>query len=282
MWRVLRDRRLWFALGAVAIGLGLMRVTAAPRPMVSWPEVALDEALAPAQRAVRRVVAFWEQERRSAFDVLQLRRENRELRKELERLSLLESQREELAQQNRRLRDLLGFREDLAALLPYQAVGAEVIGRNPDNWFDVIVVDKGREDGIDLDHVAVTGQGLVGRVIQVTPRTATVMLLTDPESGVGGQVQREASREAGVVLGQRGRPEELLLQFFSRDANVLPGDRIVTSGLGELFPKGLPIGVVIEVEAQEFGLVKAARLAPSVDFRHLEEVLLLRVDKGAA
>jgi len=107
----------------------------------------------------------------------------------------------------------------------------------------------------------------------VTSGTATVLLLTDPDSGVGGMVQR--TREAGVVLGGPGERRTLTMRMFSREADVRVGDRVVTSGLGMMFPKGLFIGRVDGVRSAEHGLVLEAIVTPSVDFGRLEEVVVL-------
>ena len=113
---------------------------------------------------------------------------------------------------------------------------------------------------------------MVGRILELGDNVSTVLLLTDPESGVGAVAQR--SRDLGVVLGGGG-PQTLIARFFSKDADVQVGDRIVTSGMGSKFPDGLLIGEVVSVSVPQPGLVKEAVVKPSADFEHLEEVMVI-------
>lgn len=99
-----------------------------------------------------------------------------------------------------------------------------------------------------------------------------MLLLTDPESGVGALISR--SRDYGVVVGGSG-PDTLVMRFFSKDADVRPGDQVLTSGVGSVYPEGLVIGEVAEVYVPQPGLVKECYVKPAVDFAHLEEVLVM-------
>ncbi|MBX6378155.1 MAG: rod shape-determining protein MreC, partial [Clostridia bacterium] len=141
-------------------------------------------------------------------------------------------------------------------------------------WYGTVTIDKGSAAGVREGMVVVEAQGLVGRVVSTSPHTAVVRLLTDPQSGVGAQVQRAESGAYGVVLGQ-GSGRQLNMRFYSRDADVVPGDVVVTSGLSALFPAGLPIGRVTAVDSEDFGLVRTARVEPFADIDRLREVLLL-------
>src|SRR5690606_14127023 len=118
----------------------------------------------------------------------------------------------------------------------------------------------------------ISRKGLVGRVLKLDARSAQVLLLTDPESGVGALISR--SRDYGVVVGGSG-PDTLVMRFFSKDADVRPGDQVLTSGVGSVYPEGLVIGEVAEVYVPQPGLVKECYVKPAVDFAHLEEVLVM-------
>ena len=198
-----------------------------------------------------------------------MRDENLMMRDTVLKTPWLEADLQEALKENQRLRDLLRFAETLK----YVYIPAEVIGRNPDNWLNTAVINKGLADGVSMNDPVVTSLGLVGRVIKVTRKTATVMLMLDPDSGVGGLVQR--SRDAGVVVGVAGG-QTVSMKLFPRDPDVKAGDVIVTSGLGSFFPKGLPIGKVVSVSKGEYGLVKVADIQPFVNFDRLEEVLVLK------
>ncbi len=258
------------AVIVVLVTVATMSWTAHERQRLSALERLLQEATAPLQAWVHsaalsldRQVARW-REVRSLWATVEV------LGREAARVAELDHRLAELAAENQRLRALLDF----AGTLEVDYIAAQVTGRNPDNWFHTLTVNRGQEHGVEVGDTVVTSQGLVGRVTAVTARTASVMLILDPDSGVGCMVQR--TRDAGVVLGRAGDREFLHMKMFFRQADVVPGDKVVTSGLSQVFPKGLLIGTVVSVGPDETGLVKTARLSPAVDFDRLEEVLIVR------
>ncbi len=256
------------AVTVVAVVL-LASLTARERDRLTSLEAWFLDALAPAQRWASEVVSRIQAGTRLVAEYRSLLAENARLRAEVERLTALEAEWEEVLAENHRLREFLGF----AQRGEHQFVAAEVIYRNPDNWFNRLAVNKGTLHGVKKDMPVVAAGRLVGRVVRVSARTATVLLLTDPDSAVGALIQ--SSRDAGVVLGAPGRPDELQLRLFSRDARVTVGDRVVTSGLGGLFPPGLIIGEVTWVEREHLGLVRFAAVRPAVDLARLTEVLII-------
>jgi len=197
-----------------------------------------------------------------------LMEENKELKSRLDSLESLLTRLREIENENQRLKELLGFREQLEQ--EYKA--ADVIGRSPSKWFSTITISLGSEDGVTVDAPVISRRGLVGRVIKVEARSAQVLLLTDPESGVGSLISR--SRDYGAVVGGNGS-DALVMRFFSRDADVRVGDEVLTSGVGSVYPAGLVVGEVAEVYVPQPGLVKECYVRPAVDFAHLEEVLVM-------
>ncbi len=197
-----------------------------------------------------------------------VRTENVVLRAENERLRVQSLQSADTREENARLRRLLALRDRL----PLSTLAGEVIGREGGGWVRTLTVNRGRGDGIGQQTPVIVPEGLVGRVVQVRARAAVVQLLNDPTSTVGAVVQR--TRTAGLVEGDPGGT--VRFKFMARDgAGVAPGDFVVTSGLGALFPKGLPVGRVIAIEDKGSALFHFAVLAPAVDFSRVEEVLLL-------
>jgi len=178
----------------------------------------------------------------------------------------------EVERENDRLRGLLAYRieegDTAGHMLP-----ARVIGRDPSNWFAMIRIDRGAEDGVRRDMPVVLPAGLVGRAYVVGRHTTDVLLITDPRSGVGGLVQE--TRTPGVVKGVFQGTSALRMSYLAKDADIEKGQMVVTSGLGGLFPKGIPIGRIAAVEREPSGLTKTADLVPAVDFEHLEEVLVI-------
>jgi rod shape-determining protein MreC len=197
-----------------------------------------------------------------------VRRDNATLRDENEHLRVQALQAGETREENARLRRLLVLKDRL----PLATLAGEVIGREAGGWVRSLTVNRGRGDGISQQTPVIVPDGLVGRVVQVHRAAAVIQLLNDPASTVGAVVQR--TRTAGLVEGDAGGT--VRFKFMARDgASVAPGDLVVTSGLGTLFPKGLPVGRVVKIEDKGSALFHFAVLAPAVDFSRVEEVLLV-------
>jgi len=215
-------------------------------------------------RVHRGALGFWA----NYLDWKAVRRENATLRGENEQLRVQTLQAGETREENTRLRRLLVLRDRL----PLATVAGEVIGREAGGWVRSLTVNRGRGDGIAQQTPVIMPDGLVGRVVQVHRSAAVIQLLNDPASTVGAVVQR--TRTAGLVEGDAGGA--VRFKFMARDgASVAPGDLVVTSGLGTLFPKGLPVGRVVKIEDKGSALFHFAVLAPAVDFSRVEEVLLV-------
>ena len=215
-------------------------------------------------RVHRGALGFWAH----YVDWKMARREVVSLRGENEQLRVQALQAGETREENTRLRRLLVLRDRL----PLATVAGEVIGREAGGWVRSLTVNRGRSDGIAQQTPVIMPDGLVGRVVQVHRGAAVIQLLNDPASTVGAVVQR--TRTAGLVEGDAGGA--VRFKFMARDgASVAPGDLVVTSGLGTLFPKGLPVGRVVKIEDKGSALFHFAVLAPAVDFSRVEEVLLV-------
>ncbi|MGD9853173.1 MAG: rod shape-determining protein MreC [Nitrospirales bacterium] len=167
--------------------------------------------------------------------------------------------------------------EEFERLLTYQqtapmkTVAARIIGRNVSNWYRAVIIDKGQQDGIDQEMGVITEAGVVGRVIRVNPRTAVVLLLTDPNVAVTGMIQK--SRDEGII---QGTPQGTIqMKYLPPLSPVEAGDRIVTSGLAGDFPRGLHIGKIQTMIKSDTDLFQAAEIIPVVDFAKLEGVLVI-------
>ena len=160
-----------------------------------------------------------------------------------------------MREENNRLQEALLAAKRLEKLAPLQehraaAVPANVFARDASSWFKTILVDKGEIDGVSRDMAVAVAEGLVGRVIEVFPSAAKVLLITDPNSGVDVIVQR--TRAQGIM---EGRVEEFCtLKYVRKMDDVQVGDKVITSGLGGIFPKGLLAGTVTRVEKKRTGL----------------------------
>lgn len=234
-------------------------------------ESAVRDVLAPVQRMVmiagREVSEFVS----SPARLIGMSRRNRELEQRNDELESQLLRFKEIREENIRLKQLLQFNTGLAPQMTTQA--AAVTGRDHGNWFGSIIINKGENQGIRNDMAVITPAGLVGKVVRVSGNTAEVLLITDPRSGVGSLVQE--TRAPGIVEGVVGGQGRLKMVHIPVDLAPDPGNRVITSGLGSVFPKGIPLGLVREVRKEESGLFKMAEIEPYVDFNRLEEVLVV-------
>ena len=202
-------------------------------------------------------------------DARELREENRRLQAENNQLVTENTHLKEFESENATLRDLLKFTQNNPA---YTLLVADVIGRDPSPYLGSIVISVGENRGLKPGLPVITaGSALVGRVIQVNPRTAKVQLLMDVSSAVNALVQ--SSRATGLVKGQ---PDgSLVIEFIPMEDKVSSGDIILTSGLGGELPRSLVIGTVTDVTKRDIDLFQSATLKPAVDLNRLEVVLVI-------
>ncbi|HLJ62333.1 MAG TPA: rod shape-determining protein MreC [bacterium] len=266
---LLRHRRLivFLTLSVVALAVLTEQVRTPDRRRVGWVGEAVEFALAPAATVLSRIGGAVSGAWSLLNEIGALRTENARLRAEVGQLREENAGLRPAAQENARLGALLGFKEHQ----PYQTVATRVIGREPSDWFSTVLVDRGTLTGVRRNDPVVTSDGLVGHVIETGLTWSRVLLLPDPRSAVGVLVVR--SREAGVVEGQ-GYPV-LHLKYLARDADVQPGDQIVTSGLGQIYPRSLVVGTVIGVTHAAGDMFQEALVRPSADLAHLEELLIV-------
>lgn len=271
LWRDNRFRVI-VLLAVLALFAGVQHNRAVQRGATNpFAEVVM-ALVAPVQSALRSTADFLSDFGYGVVHGRRLREENERLQKEVEALRAAETAQEELKQENERLRRLLQF----AQTKKIRPLVARVLAIQPSAYFHTLIVGCGQAEGVRPRMVAVTDRGLVGIVYMVTRHTAHVLLITDPNASVGARVQRAESRAVGVC---RGRGEEyLVLTFLSKDADVRPGDVVVTSGLGGVYPAGIPIGVVEQVMEQRQAGMREARVKPFVEVTRVEEVLLTRAE----
>lgn len=207
---------------------------------------------------------------RVILDYKSVKEENEKLKKKVENLNYSLRQLEKVMLENYRLRESLNFKE----FVPYKVVGGTVVGHSSDNWSNILIIDRGSKAGIRRKMPVVAKGGyLIGITQQVTAHTAQILLINDGNFVAGGLVQREDSRDLGVVKGQT-QESRLLMNNLSWDADIKTGDTIVTSG-SQYYPKGLPIGKIISVSPDNYGLTQSALIAPFIDVRRVEEVLVI-------
>jgi len=196
-----------------------------------------------------------------------VREENKRLRAVIEEQNTRLIRSREAVLANERLQRLL----DLKGGLQGTSIAANVIGEDATPWFRTVIIDRGSMDGVREGMPVVAAAGVVGRVVRVAANSSRLLLLTDHASAIAATVQR--SRARGVVMGKAGGL--CSLEFSQRGEDVRVGDVVVTSGIGGVFPKGLPIGEVTMVKKGEYGIFQSVDLRPYVAMSRLEHVLVL-------
>lgn len=233
----------------------------------SSAEKLLIELTAPFQKIISRTAGFTQGIWLKYFYLVNLHEENARLEKEIAKLRLERTRYLDLLATNRRLQRLLKFKETIN----YPVLAVQVIGRDPSGWFKSVIIDKGSDSGLKVNMPVVNAHGVVGRLVSVSPNYAKVLLIIDQNSAVDCIIQR--SRERGIVKG--GASKLCRLDYVIKTGDVVPGDMVITSGLGGVFPKGIPVGQVLTVKSMPGELFKDIIVKPFVDFSKLEELLLI-------
>ncbi len=196
-----------------------------------------------------------------------VREENDRLRRRLEELERQAVRLTETEQTNRRLNELLGFRSQFDS----PAFAAQIIGRDALPWFGTVTIGKGEADGVNKGMAVLSPFGVVGRVIATSAHAARVLLLTDHSSGVDALVQRTRAR--GIVEGSLDG--HCVMKYVKREEDIDVGDRVVTSGLDGIFPKGVLVGEVVHVTRGQRGLLQAAEIRPAAPLESIEDVVVV-------
>ena len=193
--------------------------------------------------------------------------QNERMKKEADLLKQKINNLREAALENARLKNILRFKQKSS----YKVIAAAVIGRSPDSWSSMIIIDKGSSSGIRPGMAVITYLGLAGRVIETTGSVSKIMLINDPDFGVSAVVQR--SRQEGLVSGTLGN--YLIMRYLPKDADIKVSDLIVTSGLTGKYIKGLLIGIVVEIGDEFSGLSRYCLIKPAVSLSNIEEALIV-------
>lgn len=173
----------------------------------------------------------------------------------------------EIYLENLRLKKLLSFKQTSS----YKVIAAKVIARSSEVWSSAVIIDKGSIHGIRKGMAAISYLGLIGRVTQVAESASTVMLISDPSVSISGLVQR--SRQEGLVSGTLGA--NLMMRYLPENADIRVQDIVVTSGLNQVYPKGILIGTVVDIGNEFSGLSRYALIKPAVNLSDVEEILIV-------
>ena len=197
-----------------------------------------------------------------------IQKENEQLKSEVKEFKAKSVLLEDLSRENEKLRSALNFRSKngISRLLP-----AEIIGRSGSNWFNIIEINRGLADKVAIDSAVINSEGLVGRVFEVYQHSSKVLLITDPSSAVS--VLDSSTGDMGIASGNSLGP--LKIKYMSATASVKAGDKIVTSGMSDIFPKGVIVGVVRSANKKDYDVFQKVDVNPAVIFSGLDKVFVI-------
>jgi rod shape-determining protein MreC len=259
-------------IAATSAAIAMTIVTFGKRQDVSFPEKGIGYVVIPIQKVFSGMEDWVSGRIEFVKNIRDLEKQNEQLVKQVDELTYQNNILQQYKEENIRLRNLLKLDKKYAE---YPKVGAGIIGKDPGNWYNVFLIGKGNNHGLEKDMVVLAGDGLVGHIIEAGPNYAKVLSVIDDRSSVSVKVLRTG--DLGIVKGDLTLMNDGLckMEYIDTQADVIKGDKIVTSNLGDIYPPGIMIGTVKEVHMETHGLTKYALIEPVVDFKHLEEVLVI-------
>jgi len=261
-------RKIWISVFFICFVLLLLSSTSGLRQPWNPAEQLIVEITAPFQKLIKQTINFTKDFWLNYFYLIDVRNENTRLKQEINSFRRENSRYKELLATHERLRKLLQFKE----IIRRPVVAAQVIGLDPTGWFKSIIIDKGKRAGLKWDMPVVNASGVVGRIVSVSTDYAKVLLIIDQNSAVDCLTQK--SRDRGMVKGLS--TDVCKMDYMAKSNDAVVGDMVITSGLGGIFPKGLPVGRISRVKDVSGELFKEIEVTPSVDFSKLEEVLVIQ------
>lgn len=268
MWNIIKEYRHYLATLLLVIVPVIALNAGGKNPAdFHWFDKAAVSVSAPVQAAIRWSIETTWDGMQSYLLLFRSQENNQELALENRRLLNEIASLQEVARENDRLRQVVGFNAPLEG----RKVVAQVIAQDVSPEFRMLRINKGHAQGVEAGMAVIALEGVVGRVIRTGRDFADVLALLDSSSAIDSLLQR--NRVRGVVEGQGS--QQLAMKYLRRTDDVQEGDLVVSSGIGGLFPKGLTIGKVISVKKKNFGITQTVEVAPSVDFNRLEEVTVI-------
>lgn len=269
--RAVKDRTAMVVAIAAILLIIVMSITSRQRENISAVENTVGNIFTPVQKVFSTGVNTVGESLSSIFNIGRIKKQNislaeqvEELQKEVIQTRLERDELEEL----RELKYMFSITEEGDN---FNSVAANIVGKTPGNWFNVFTIDVGEGAGVGRDSIVLASNGLVGRVYETGDNWAKVVGIIDNTSSVSFQILRDANTQ-GMITGSI--TNELSGYLFDPLAEVVVGDKLVTSGLG-IFPKGVLIGEVKDVARTSDQLLKTIQVEPSVNFKRLSKVLVM-------
>ncbi|SDH96218.1 rod shape-determining protein MreC [Alteribacillus persepolensis] len=265
------NKKLIVFMVSIIVLVALIGFSMRDRDAVTWPEKFVRDTTGIVQSIFSQPAHFVAGFFGDIKDHLHVYEENELLKSRLDEYASLAAELESVKQENETLKDIIEADESLTDYVMRQAL---VIHRSPDRWTETIGINKGEQDGVEQDMAVVTSEGLIGKIQTTSEFTSTVQLLSDGNrtNRVSAMVNTDDKPVYAFIEGWDEEREGLMLRKIESEAEIEEGQTVMTSGLGGVFPRGLAIGEIVEVEPDEFGLTYNALIEPAADFYNIEQV----------
>lgn len=278
MPRFFSNKRLILLLVGVIFLVALISFTLKDRHNASLPEQIVKDVVGFGQSIFSKPAHYITGFIGNVDELLNTYEENKTLKERLGEYAAVQAELTEVKLENDELREIIDKKEDLS---DFESIHATVISRNPDQWEEKIILDKGKKHGVKKNMAVVTARGLIGKVILVTANTSTVELLSTENRGFrvssvvrGGESGKDSA--FGLIEGFDRTRNELIMKRIDSNFEVKVGEKVTSSGLGGIFPKGLLIGEVTEVSTDDYGLTKLAYIRPAAQLTMLDHVIIAK------
>ncbi|MFD1206979.1 rod shape-determining protein MreC [Sporosarcina contaminans] len=272
MPRFFSNKRLILLLVGVIVLVALISFSLRDRQHANLPEQIVKDVVGFGQSIFSKPARYITGTLDKIDGILNTYEENKHLKARLKEYASTQTELTDVKVENDRLRAIIGKEENLRN---YNPIHATVISRNPDQWEEKLVIDKGSIAGVELNMAVITADGLIGKVVLVSKTTSTVELLsTENKNFRVAAVIPGKEAVFGLIEGYDTERGELIMKRIDSNFEVEVGQKVESSGLGGIFPKGLLIGEVTEVSTDDFGLTKLAYIKPAADFGMLDHVMV--------
>ena len=275
MPRFFSNKRLILLLVGVIVLVALISFSLRDRQNASLPEQVVKDVVGFGQSFFSKPTHYITGVIGNIDGVLNTYTENKKLKTRLSEYASIQAELSDVGAENDRLRAIIDKEENLR---DFESIHATVIARNPDQWEEKVIIDKGEVHGIEKNMAVVTEGGqLAGKIVTVTPFTSTVELLTTENRDFRvSAVIPGKNATFGLIEGFDQTRSELIMKRIDSSFDVKPGEKVISSGLGGIFPKGLLIGEVTEVSTDDYGLTKLAYIRPAAKFSMLDHVIVAK------
>lgn len=273
---IFRKKRLFILLIGIIILVAMIGFSLRDRDNLSTPEQFLKDTVGWAQNIIHTPVNYVTTIFTNIDDIKNTYSENQLLREKLAQYKSLAYEVQELKKDNTELRETLKKTESIQDYNPIQAT---VMSRSPERWIEQVTINKGKQDGVKENMAVITAEGMVGKIQTVSQFTSTVKLLTgfDQFNRISATISQEDSKDIfGLIEEFDDESNNLLFKIIEEsNKDIKKGELVVSSGMGGVFPAGLPIGTVEEVKPDQYGLTRTALIEPAADMYEISNVIVV-------